>query len=372
MNIITDKNELQRALSTVSRATALRNIGPLEGLLIEAYDDKLSIYATNKEIQISTIIDARVIVEGKILVNSKIINDIVRSFEYGEVTINEDENYNITITCGNSVFNIKSMDYRTFPNREVYNINDFIQIENSVMKKMIKETVFACATNESMSVSPILTGVLIENTDEGINFVAIDGFRMAIRTEKAKERYMNTMKCVVPSSTLNELGRILSTYEDDVFINISDKKFIATVGKTQLISSLLQGKFIAYKNLIPSVSSTIVKMKKDDLMFACEKATIISDDAKAKLITLNFIEETDTLEISNKSKNGNYHDKLDISMSGEDIEISFNSRYLLDCLKVIEDENIIIELNSPKSPCLIKPVDSNKFNYLVMSVRMDG
>ena len=370
MNIITDKNELQRALSTVSRATAVRNIGPLEGMLIEAYDDKLSIYATNKEIQISTIIDARVIVEGKILVKSKIINDIVRSFESGEVCIEEDENYNVTITCGNSVFNINSMDYRTFPNREVYNINDFIKIENNVMKNMIKETVFACATNESMSVSPILTGVLIENTDSGINFVAIDGFRMAIRTEEAQERYMNNMKCVVPSSTLNELSRILSTYEEDVFINISDKKFIATVGKTQLISSLLQGKFIAYKNLIPSESGTIVKMKKDDLMFACEKASIISDDAKAKLITLKFREGE--LEIFNKSKNGNYHDRLDISMNGNDIDISFNSRYLLDCLKVIDDENIIIELNSSKSPCLIKPVDSNRYQYLVMSVRMDG
>lgn len=370
MNIITDKNELQRALGTVSRATALRNIGPLEGMIIEAYDDKLSIYATNKEIQISTIIDARVIVEGKILVNSRRINDIVRSFEYGEVQIEEDENNNVTIKCMNSVFNIKSMDYRTFPNREVYNINDFLKIENETMKKMIKETVFACATNESMSVSPILTGVLIENTDSGINFVAIDGFRMAIRSEQPKERYMDSIHCVVPASTLNELSRILSTYEDDVFINISDKKFIATVGKTQLISSLLQGKFIAYSNLIPKESSTIVKMKKNDLMNACEKSTIISDDAKAKLITLKF--RSDALEIFNKSKSGNYYDKLDISMNGEDIDISFNSRYLLDCLKVIEDENIIIELNSPKSPCLIKPVDSNKFKYLVMSVRMDG
>ena len=372
MNIITDRNELQRALSTVSRATAVRNIGPLEGMILEAYDDKLLMYATNREIQISTVIDARVLVEGKILVNSKRINDIVRSFDYGDVQIEEDENYNVTVKCGNSVFDIKSMDYRTFPNREVYNINDFIKIENGKMKKMIKETVFACAPSEEMAVSPILTGVLIENTDEGINFVAIDGFRMAIRTEKADERYMDSIHCVVPSSTMNELSRILSTYDDDVFINISDKKFIANVGKTQLVSSLLQGKFIAYKNLVPKVSSTIVKMKKDDLQNACEKSTIISDDANAKLITLKFRADTDTLEISNRSKSGKYHDVLDISMNGEDLEISFNSRYLLDCLKVIEDENIIIELDSPKSPCLIKPVDSNRFRYLVMSVRMDG
>ena len=187
MNIKVDRNEFLKALVTVSKATTLRNVGSLEGILLESYDDVLSLYATNKEIQISTIIDAKVIREGKLLINSRILSDIVRSFDNGEVEIDADENNNIKLTCLNSKFNITAMDHRTFPNKEVYNINDFIKMDNHVIRNMVKETSFACATSDS--VSPILTGILIENNDEDIKFVAIDGFRMAIRSEQSKERY---------------------------------------------------------------------------------------------------------------------------------------------------------------------------------------
>ena len=138
---------------------------------------------------------------------------------------------------------------------------------------------------------------------------------MAIRSEQSKERYMNNIKCVVPSSTLNELNKILTNYDDDVFLNINDKKFVANIGRTQLVSSLLQGQFIDY---------------------------------------------------------GNVEENININLSGEDLDISFNSRYVIDALKVIEDEKVILEFNSSNSPCLIKPVSSNKFTYLIMPVRISN
>ena len=368
MNIKVDRNEFLKALITVSKATTLRNVGSLEGILLESYDDVLSLYATNKEIQISTIIDAKVIREGKLLINSRILSDIVRSFDNGEVEIDADENNNIRLTCLNSKFNITAMDHRTFPNKEVYNINDFIKMDNHVIRNMIKETSFACATSDS--VSPILTGILIENNDEDIKFVAIDGFRMAIRSEQSKERYMNNIKCVVPSSTLNELNKILTNYDDDVFLNINDKKFVANIGRTQLVSSLLQGQFIDYSNLLPKESKTIVKMNKNELLSACERAAIISDEGRAHLITLHFTDNN--LLLTSKSAYGNVEENININLSGEDLDISFNSRYVIDALKVIEDEKVILEFNSSNSPCLIKPVSSNKFTYLIMPVRISN
>ncbi|WP_290770921.1 DNA polymerase III subunit beta [Anaerofustis sp.] len=368
MNIKVDRNEFLKALITVSKATTLRNVGSLEGILLESYDDVLSLYATNKEIQISTIIDAKVIRAGKLLINSRILSDIVRSFDNGEIEINSDENNNIKLTCLNSKFNITAMDHRTFPNKEVYNINDFIKMDNHVIRNMIKETSFACANSDS--VSPILTGILIENNDEDIKFVAIDGFRMAIRSEQSKERYMNNIKCVVPASTLNELNKILTNYEDDVFLNINDKKFIASVGRTQIISSLLQGQFIDYFNLLPKESKTIVKMNKNELLSACERASIISDEGRAHLITLHFNENN--LLLTSKSAYGNVEENISINLSGESLDISFNSRYVIDALKVIEDEKVILEFNSSNSPCLIKPVNSNKFTYLIMPVRISN
>lgn len=368
MKVVVDKQSLQKAISTVIKATALRSAHQaLEGILLEAKNNSLSLYATDNQIQISTVIDADVIREGKTLVLSKKFNDIIRNFDSYNVDIEVDDNNQITMSCSNSVFNIAGMDYRTFPNREVYNMNEFIKLDNELLKSMIRETIFACASMDS--VSPILTGILVENKDEKLKFVAIDGFRMAIRNEELKEKFNNNIKCVVPQRTLNELGKILQTYDDEVFINISSTKFIVNIGKTQLVSNLLQGNFIDYNSIIPSRSNTKVKINRLELLSACERASIITDEGKNNLIRMDFSDGV--LKLSSRSTIGKMEEEMEVLINGDDVSIAFNSRYFIDVLKNIKDDRVILEFNDHTSPCLINPIDNKNYLYLIMPVRLN-
>lgn len=365
MKIKVDRDEFKKALNTVTKAVQVRTSSSLDGVFIECFDESLSLYATNKEIQISTIIFADVLREGSCLINANILNNIIGAFNSGIVEMDIDENNNVNLTCQKSEYKITAMDKRTYPKKEIYNANDFIKIKNNTLKSMIKETTFASADNDN--VSPILRGVLIENNEDNIKFVAIDGFRMAIRREISSERYMENLKCIVPSSTLNELNKIIANYDEDVFINITDKKFIANIGKTQLVSSLITGQFIDYEKLIPDDSKTIIKINKNEILNSCERTSVISENSGRSLIKFNFSENL--LTLNSKSDSGFAQDEIPINLNGEELVISFNSRYFIDALRAISDEKVIFEFNGPNNPCLIKPVDSNKYLYIVMPIR---
>ncbi len=367
MKFITDKKSFQNGISTVIIACASKSIDTsLEGILIEATDGKLNLYATNTEIKITTSIEANIMIEGKVLVPAKILNDIIRNFNEGDVTFEALENNNIIISCYNSVFNLTSLDHNTFPNKEFFNSNDFVKIENSVLRKMIKETTFSCGQRDG--IAPVLSGVLIECDNELLKMVAIDGFRMAMREERLKDSFNNNIRCIVPSKSLNDILKIMSTYEEDVYIYITENKFIANIGKTQFISNLIKGTFPDYKNIIPKESETIVKVNKEDLLKSCERASIIIDEGRNNLI--NMIFEENELTIKSNSNIGKVVERVNILLNGENIDTSFNSRYFIDVLKILEDEKILIEFKGSSSACLIKPVNSSKYIYLIMPVRV--
>lgn len=295
--------------------------------------------------------------------------ELIRSYPDEMVNFSLDEHNMMNINCSKSDsksdVNILGRNPDEYPRIEAYNIKDFIKVDNSVLKSMIKDTVFACAFQES--VSPVLTGVLVDYKEDILEFVALDGYKLALRKEKISENSDKALKCIVPGRTLSEILKILSIYDYDTLIHITDNKFIVNIGDTQVISNILEGNFINFNSLIPKDIKTIVKADTKELLHSVERAALITDESKNSLIKMNYSD--DNLIITSESEIGRVTEDVNIIKNGEDIKIAFNSKFFVEILKIVTDERIVIEFKDKLSPTLIKPVDSDKYLYLVMPVR---
>ena len=231
------------------------------------------------------------------------------------------------------------------------------------IKNMIKGTSFAIAQDE---VRPILQGILFEVKDKQLNLVALDGYRLAIRNELLD--IDNDIEVVIPGKTLNEVSKILEDNSDLVEITFTSNHILFNLKTTKVISRLLEGKFVNYNSLLPQEHKLIVNVKKQELQNGIERASLMAKDGNSNLIKLDVQE--DILIITSNSQLGKVREEVNINLRGEGIQIAFNSRYLLDVLKSMEEEEIVIELTSSVSPCVIKGKNSNNAKYLVLPVRL--
>lgn len=370
MKFSVNNQELFKSLSTVSRAISSKTTMPiLECIFIEAKNNMLYLKGSDGELSIISKIPANISMEGCAVIPIKTITELIRSYPDETVNFSVDEHNVMNINCSKfdskSDVSILGRNPDEYPRLEAYNVKDFFKVDNAVLKSMIKDTVFACAFQES--VSPVLTGVLIDYKEDNLQFVALDGYKLALRKEKISENNEKEIRCIVPGRTLTELLKILSIYDYDTLIHITDNKFVVNIGDTQVISNILEGNYINYSNLIPKDIKAIVKLETKEMLKSVERAALITDETKNSLIKMNFTDEK--LVITSESEIGKVTEDVNISKNGEDIKIAFNSKFFVEILKIISDDRIVIEFKDKLSPTLVKPVDSDKYLYLVMPVR---
>lgn len=364
MNIICSKQKLQEGISIVTKAITGKTTMPiLEGIYIEATKDGITLIGSDMDVSIETKVEADVIKEGSIVIDSKIFSEIIRKLPNSEVKIEIAENDLIQITCEKSVFNLVFMNATDYPSLPTINEDITVEVPQNLLKNMIKGTSFAIAQDEAR---PILQGILFEVKNKQLNLVALDGYRLAVRSELLD--IDNNIEVVIPGKTLNEVSKILEDNSDIVKITFTNNHILFNLNNTKIISRLLEGKFVNYISLLPQEHKLVINVKKQDFQNSLERVSLMAKDGNSNLIKLEAQE--DYLIMTSNSQLGKVREEVSINLQGDGIQIAFNSRYLLDVLKNMEEDDIDIEMTSSISPCVIKGKNMNNARYLVLPVRL--
>lgn len=365
MKVKINQNELNKSINIVQKAVSSRTPLPiLSGILIEAKDNMLTLTATDLDLGIKTYSPCEIEEEGSIVVQAKLIGDFVRKLPSNSyVFIETMDNNNMEIKCLNSEINILGNSASEYPDNTFDNEGNTFTIKSESLKNLIRYTYFAAAQE---NIKPIFTGCLIEIKNKLCTFVALDGYRMAVKKEPID--FSSEVSVVVPSKTLLEILRIVEENQENTEITVSESHISFKLDNTIIISNLLDGKFIDYEGIIKDNYVTVVKADTSDIRDSVERASLLAKDDKNNLIILDIKENN--MQINSASEYGNVEENVPVEKEGEDIKIGFNSKYLLDFLKVIDNEKITINLIGKNNPCFINEENNNNYIYMVLPVRI--
>lgn len=364
MIFICEKQKLLDAILITQKAITGKSTMPLlEGIYLNAEKEGVTLIGSDMDISIQTKIEADVLEEGKVVIDSKIFGEIIRKLPNSEVKIEILQNDTVQITCEKSVFNVVYMNADDYPSLPEVDSNNSLDFPQNILKNMIKGTSFAIAQDEAR---PILQGILFQIKEKQLHLVALDGYRLAIRTEYVDND--SDMEVVIPGKTLNEVSKILEDSDEQVSINFTANHILFNLGNTKIISRLLEGNFVNYKSLLPQEHKILVSVNKQQLQNGIERASLMAKEGNSYLIKLDI--KNDTIVITSNSQLGKVREEVSVELQGDEIEIAFNSRYLLDVLKNLEDDTIYMEMTSSVSPCVIRSEKSNNYKYLVLPVRI--
>lgn len=370
MKFSCEQQKLTKALNVVSKAVTSRSTIPiLKGIMLEVTSEgKLTMSASDLDISIQDTIDVDATESGAIIVMAKLFGDIIRKLPSVEINIESDEENNVTIKCMNSEFKIIGMSTDEFPNvNMVSEETETIDFNKAELRRMIDKTSFAASNDESRGV---ITGVLMEFTPDQLNMVAIDGYRMAIN-RKAKVT-TDPRNVIISAKIINEISRIIGEIDSDEEngrMFLSEKKVIFKFDNIQAELRLLDGEFINYKDILPKERKITAKVNKANLTESIERASLLSKTGKNNLIKIDL--KDNMMTITSNSEEGNVKEEILTEKEGEDLVIGFNAQYVLDILKAIDDEEIKLFFNTGITPCLIEPIEGDKFEYLVLPVRIN-
>lgn len=363
MKIIVKQRDLSKHINIAQRGISNRTtMQILEGILIEAKDDKLKLTGTDLEISIETFLECDIEEEGAIVVSSKIFGNIIKKLPNEDVIIETDKN-NINIKCEKSEFNILGNSKEDYPDLPIILEKDSFNIPMDIFKGIIRQTVFATSEDETR---PSLTGVLVELEGDNISFVALDGYRLTFKMINTNSNIKEKM--IIPGRSLIELNKILDDREDDIKINIAPGHVIFNIGETVMYSRLLEGQFFNYKDIIRKDHETKVIVDRNDFQRSLERASLLAKEEKANLVKLSV--EDNLVIIKSNTEIGNVHEEVVSQQKGEDLNIAFNSRYLLEGIKVMDSEKIQLSFMGSLNPCIIYEMDDDNYIYLVLPVRL--
>ncbi len=369
MNIKCNLKELINGLNIVSKTTSSKTTMPiLEGVLIEAYQNTLKLITNDLEIGSEHFFECNVLEEGKTVVDIKMLNEIVRKIEDETVEIIVDDNI-FTLKSINGTFKLAVMNPNEYPKLPVFDVDNTVELEQRVFKDMIKRTLFSVSNDENR---PVYNGALVKVENNILTIVAIDGFRLSLR-KSLSEKNINNFKTIIPGKVLAELLKILSDNENEIVkIGVNKNQALFEMGNSIIVSRIIEGEFLNYNSIIPETSETKIRVKTKNLLDSFERVALFAKENKEKdkKSPVKMHIGIDGIILSCVSETGDAKEVLTAFVEGKDIEIGFNPRYVIEALRVIDDEEVVIELNSSISPVLIKPVVSNEFIYVVLPIKL--
>ncbi|MBQ7360778.1 MAG: DNA polymerase III subunit beta [Lachnospiraceae bacterium] len=363
MKLICSKSNLLNGASIVSKAVPNKTtMSILECILIDATKGSIKLTANDMELGIETIIDGDIVEKGMIAIDAKIFLEIVRKLPDSNITIETDSNYKMTITCEKAKFNIIGKSGDDFSYMPEVERQDSVIISQFTLKEVVRQTIFSIADNDN---NKLMTGELFDINGNELKVVSLDGHRISIRKIQLKNSYA-PVKVVIPGKTLNEISKILSGDADkDVNIYFTAKHVIFEFDKTTVVSRLIEGTYFKIDQMLSSDYETKVRINKKELLSCIDRATLLVKEGDKKPIIINITDESMELKIN--SIIGSMNEDIDISKQGKDLMIGFNPKFLIDALRVIDDEEIDIYLVNPKAPCFIKDAEE-KYIYLILPV----
>lgn len=367
MKLVFSKSNLLKSVNIVMKAVPSRTTMPiLECILIDASTNSIKFTSNDMELGIETYAEGLVLEKGVIALDAKIFSEIVRRLPDSEVTIETDENLVATITSEKAKFNIPGKAGDDFAYLPLIEKNDCITMSQFTLKEVIRQTIFSIAPNEN---NKLMTGELFEVKNNFLKVVSLDGHRIAIRKLELKESYPDR-KVVVPGKTLNEISKILSgETEDQVQIFFSDNHILFEFDDTKVVSRLIDGEYFRIEQMLSSDYETKVKINKREFLDCIDRATLLVKEGDKKPIIIHIGD--DSMELRIDSAMGSMREDIDIEKTGKDILIGFNPKFLMDALRVIDDEEVTIYLVNPKAPCFIKD-EEESYIYLILPVNINA
>ncbi|MGI6040258.1 MAG: DNA polymerase III subunit beta [Clostridiales bacterium] len=349
------------AARTVARSSSI--VG-LEGILVEADRDTVTFTGYNLTTGVRAVINTTPEKSGAVVINARLLGEIIRKSPDDYITFDADENMNVKITCGPSEFSIMGLSAGDYPDLPAPEKEKSLNLPADTLRNMISMTVFAVSDNES---KPVHTGSLFDIKDGSLNIVAVDGYRMAIRREPVTST-VPEMSFVVPGPALREVERLCGDSDEDVVINLGRRHITFEIGDVTLISRLLEGDFINYEASIPKDMPVSVIADTHALQTAVDRVSLIINERLKNPVRCNF--EEGVLRLNCVTPLGRANDEIAIEGDGGDIEIGFNNRYLSDAIKAVPDEKVSISLINAISPCILKPIEDDKYLFMVLPVRL--
>lgn len=378
MKISCLQENLARGLATVGRAVASRSTLPiLSNILLQSDVGRLRLAATNLEIGVNCWVGARVEQEGSITVPARLLTDFVNSLPPGHIEMEVIERtQTLNLKCARFEANIKGLEASEFPavpTAETIEGRNNLHLEADSFRRMIDRTVFAAATDESR---PILTGVLAKFHQGGLVLAAADGFRLAVATASVGADVDEAASIIIPARALSELGRISAEQEDPIELVITPARnqILFHLSSTDLVSQLIEGSFPDYNQIVPKSRTTRTRVATEELLKAVKVAFLFARDS-ANIIRLNIVPGSELspgqlIITATSAELGDNVTELDANIEGDEIEIAFNARYLIDALSVIGTSETILDTTTASSPGVLRPIEDDGFLCVIMPMHI--
>ena len=364
MKLVFDKADLVKSVGIAMKAVSGKTTMPiLECILIDASSNVIKFTSNDMELGIETIVTGMILERGIVALDAKIFSEIVRKLPDNQVTIETDENLVTTITCEKAKFNIPGQSGEDFSYLPILETSDCVSISQFTLKELIRQTIFSIAANEN---NKLMTGELFEIKDNTLRVVSLDGHRIAIRRIELKDSYPDR-KVVVPGKTLNEISKILSGEMDDqIDIYFSENHIMFKFDDTTVVSRLIDGEYFRIDQMLSSDYETKVTVNKRDLLECIDRATLLLREAENKPVIMNVKNSEIKMEMTTKI--GSMDENITIEKEGKDLRIAFDPKFLIDVLRVIDEEEVNLYLFNAKAPCFIR--DDNSYIYLILPVNL--
>ena len=364
MKFVCNTQKFSEICSNVQRSVSSKSTIPaIEGILITTAENSVTVTGYDLEVGVITSTEARVEEQGSIILNARLLCDILRNIEADTVRIESDERMTVKIKGGEANFSIMGISSQEYPELPSVNSSFPIVIGGNILKDMIRKTVFAAAENDNKIVH---TGVRFEITNNLLRLVAVDGFRLAIRNEQI-DYIGDDQIFVVPKKALNEIIKLVSD-DEPVSLNIGKRHIVFEIGSYVIVSRLLEGEFLNYKAAIAINDTTKVSVNTRMLISGIERASIVITERAKSPIKCALGDNL--IKISATTALGAADDRIPAKITGNMIEIGFNNKFLLDALRVCDTDEVSIRLASPVLPIVIEPTDGDSFLFLILPVKL--
>lgn len=363
MKLVCSKSNLLTGLQIVSKAVPNKTtMSILECILVDATKNIITLTANDMELGIETTIEGNIVERGIIALDAKIFLEIVRKLPDSDITIDTDASYKTIITCEKAKFTIIGKSGEDFSYLPVIEKDNQIIISQFTLKEVVRQTIFSISDNDN---NKLMTGELFDINGDELKVVSLDGHRISIRKIQLKNNY-GSIKVVVPGKTLNEVSKILpGDAESDVTISFTDKHIVFEFANTIVVSRLIEGEYFKIEQMLSSDYETKVKINKKEFLNCIDRATLLVKEGDKKPIIINITDESMELKIN--SILGSMNEDIDIEKQGKDLMIGFNPKFLIDALRVIDDEEVDLYMVNPKAPCFIKNSEES-YIYLILPV----
>ncbi len=365
MKLICEGLDLSDAVLKVIRATAVRTTNPiLEGIKLHASEDTLTLSATDLEISIEKTIAADVKIPGDVVVPGKFFADFVKKLSNEQIELTLTDQNTIKIKYTDSEGFLQCLSASEFPIIKEMVAPEKITLKRTDLKELIEKTIFSVAVDDAR---PILKGCLFEIENNQMTAVALDGYRLAmIKTEV--ESTAKKLSCIVPARSLNEIAKLIDGNNEYIDVLVGTNHLLINDGSVKIMTRLLEGEFINYRQVIPSSTTTTIIINKSQLEDGLDRASLLARMDKNNLVKFDIRDKV--LTLTSASNIGNVTENITISLDGKDLQIAFNARYLSDCMHTINDEFIKINFTSQIAPCTICSAEEDKYLYLILPVRI--